>query len=90
MCKVLAWVLFGEAPERLKAPVDLQTTLEFEEEEWRIIEAMARREGTTPARFIAGRVRAYLAYRTPAPSALRVAEEPPEYRTSKPPRRGGE
>lgn len=90
MLKVLAWVLFGEAPQRLKTPVDLQTTLEFEDDEWKTIEAMARREGTTPARFIAGRVRSYLAYRDsllPPPSQLRIAEEPPEYGT---PRKTGD
>lgn len=83
MRKVLAWVLFGEAPERLRAPLDLQTTLEFEEDEWRTIEAMARREGTTPARFIAGRVRAYLAYRGDETPRLKVAEDETSYRAKR-------
>lgn len=92
MRKVLAWVLFGEAPARFSRPdVTLQTSLDFEADEWRVIEAMARRAGVEPAIFIRDRIRDYLAAlecrhidapEQPTNAHLRVAEDLPEYRAT--------
>lgn len=61
--KILDWHFFGTVPPRLAEPsLDMQTILDFEEHEWAILAAMARREGVTEAAFIAGRIRSYLAF----------------------------
>lgn len=41
---------------------DLQSVLDFDEDEWKWIGMAARREGTDEAKWIAGRIRAYLEY----------------------------
>ena len=61
--KLLDWFLFGVVPPRLKPLANLATVLEFDADEWAIIGAAARREGTTEARWIAGRIRSYLRFR---------------------------
>jgi hypothetical protein len=63
MLKLLDWYLFGTLPPRLGSlPLELQTQLDFEEGEWAVLNAMARREGVTVQAFIVGRIRAYIAF----------------------------
>ncbi len=63
LCLLLDWYLFGSIPPRLEQNAAAPNTLEFEEAEWAVVVASASREGTTPAQWIAGRIRAYLTYR---------------------------
>ncbi len=44
---VLDWYFFGTMPARLANPQELRGVLEFEEEEWAIIGALAGRVGQT-------------------------------------------
>ena len=62
LLKLLDWYLFGTVPPRLSGDKELRYVLEFEEDEWAIICASAHREGTIPGKWIAGRIRSYLAY----------------------------
>jgi hypothetical protein len=63
MLKLLDWYFFGTMPPRLSghAPIDLDSTLDFDETEWRIIGHIARRQGITEAEWIVRRIRDYLA-----------------------------
>ena len=61
--KLLALYLFGEIPFTLVHPKqDLSSILEFEPDEWRIIEILATRAGQTPAQWIRSQILAYLAF----------------------------
>ena len=55
--KLLDWFLFGVVPPRLNPLTSLTNVLEFDADEWAIIGAAARREGTTEANWIAGQIR---------------------------------
>lgn len=75
MLKLLDWYFFGIVPPRLAEPsIDMQSILDFEEAEWVILSAMARREGVTEAVFIAARIRSYLAFY----DSLKPQQEAPE------------
>jgi transcriptional regulator with XRE-family HTH domain len=49
---VLDWYFFGTMPARLANPQELRGVLEFEEEEWAIIGALAGRVGQTHQQWI--------------------------------------
>ena len=83
MQKLLTWYLFGEAPPSLTKSVDLQTSLVFDDVEWRIISHLARREGITEAQWITGRIRSYLAYIEEPKESLRVASNETPYKVKR-------
>ena len=73
---LLDWYFFGTVPHRIASIHPSASTLNFDEGEWAVIGALARREGVTEAAWIAARIRSYLAYvDLPPVSALRVAED---------------
>jgi DNA-binding MarR family transcriptional regulator len=81
---LLDWYFFGVLPAKIARMWDHRTTLDFDEGEWEVIGALARREGVTEASWIAGRIRSYLAYvNDAAKPCLKVAEDDPEFRTGK-------
>lgn len=46
----------------------LHGILDFTTDQWRVIETMARRESTTPGKWIANKIRSYLAFNEQAKS----------------------
>lgn len=64
MVKLLRLYLLGEIPFGLVHPrkEELSSILEFEPDEWRIIEILATRAGQTPGQWIRSQILAYLAY----------------------------
>lgn len=52
MLKLLDWYFFGTVPPRLNGTFNLRGSLEFTEDEWRIIGLMAARAGQSHAAFI--------------------------------------
>lgn len=84
---LLDWYFFGKLPPRLSNPLDLKGCLEFTDGEWNLVTRMALRDGLTPGKFIADKIRTYLAYNRPEeanpvsyPSLSKVAEDPVEYK----------
>ena len=65
MLKLLDFYFFGTIPPRVSNSCsDPHGVLDFDEAEWAIIGNLARREGVTEAQWIAGRIRAYLAWQS--------------------------
>jgi transcriptional regulator with XRE-family HTH domain len=54
---LLDWYFFGILPPRLENPQDIRGVLELTDQEWHVLTVMARREGQTPAQFIAATIR---------------------------------
>lgn len=83
MKKLLAWYLFGEAPPSLIHSCNLQDSLVLDDDEWRIISHLARREGITEAQWITGRIRAYLAYKSQPVATPLAVENQTAYKAKK-------
>lgn len=75
MLKLLEWYFFAIVPPRLSRPTtDLRGVLEFDEAEWRMITIMAARDGNKePGKWIASRIRDYLALQMAASDPARHA-----------------
>lgn len=77
---LLDWYFFGTVPPKLTKLPDHRHTLDFDEGEWAVIGALARREGVSEAVWITSRIRSYLAYVQDSPAErLRVAEDEAQF-----------
>jgi hypothetical protein len=85
MMKLLDYYFFGVIPPRITAHrTDPRAVLDFDEGEWLVIQALARREGISAEKFIVTRIRAYLAWqdeitRKEHPHLAAVADAPATY-----------
>lgn len=62
MLKLLDLYFFGTIPFEISHERPSHGTMDFTEDQWRVIEILSRRESTTPGKWIANKIRAYLAY----------------------------
>lgn len=59
---ILDYYFFGTLPLGIVRSVDAKNALEFSEEEWGIIESLARRAGVTPSEWVTSKIRDYLTW----------------------------
>lgn len=87
--RLLDLFFFGIMPEGIpRTPDDLSDTLDFTEEEWRIIEVLARRAGQTTEAWIRSQILAYLAYQAGGSAGIKdnihilKADDDPAYKAN--------
>jgi len=62
MLKLLDLYFFGTIPFEIANEKTIHGVLDFTDDQWRVIEILARRESTTPGKWIANQIRSYLSY----------------------------
>lgn len=76
--KLLDLYFFGIFPKGfVRSPEDIASILDFTENEWRIIDILAKRAGQTPAAWIRSQILAYLSFNTGHETLPLVAENTP-------------
>jgi len=93
MEKLLNLYFFDIMPFDIVGEHLLESVLSFTEDQWRVINILAKRQGRTPAKWIASKIREYLAWNEEAKEAregpklpfeeLKVAEDPTPYKVTR-------